>query len=496
MSGIASVFGADVSTQYDFSAMLSQLVHRGPDDTGVVQDNNWALGHQRLSIVDVAGGHQPMQAKPKQLYSICNGEIYNFRDLKSRHLSAYPFQSVADSEVLLPLFQQFGQDLVQHLDGMYSFVISDGEEWMAGRDRIGIKPLYYGTTGDDIFFASELKALVNCAERIYEFPEGHYYHSQSGLVPYYQLPETKTFEQDVDTIVADIQQTLAKSVQKRLMSDVPVGVFLSGGLDSSIIAALMKQQVSELHSFSVGLPQSPDLKAARLVAEHLGTIHHEYVYSEEEMQTVLSDVIYYLESYDPALVRSAIPCYIVSRLASEHVKVVLSGEGADELFAGYSYFADYDEPMALHREAIAILQGLHNLNLQRVDRMTMAHSLEGRVPFLDVDFIERCMRIDPQLKLYSNSGTEKWLLRKAFEDLLPQEIVWRDKMEFAQGCASSGVLENYAEAAIAPQVLAEAISQGLPVSSQEELFYYRIFNQHFPHPDAAKVIGRWDGTLH
>ena len=496
MCGIVSVFGSDVSAQYDFSSMLSQLIHRGPDDSGIIQAENWALGHQRLSIVDVAGGHQPMQAKPKQLYSICNGEIYNFQDLKSQHFSDYAFQTSADSEILLPLFQQFGKDLVQHLNGMYSFVISDGEEWLAGRDRIGIKPLYYGTAGDNIFFASELKALVNCAERIYEFPEGHYYHSQMGLVPYYQLPETSTFEKDVETIVADIREALDQSVQKRLMSDVPVGVFLSGGLDSSIVAALMKQHVSELHSFSVGLAQSPDLKAARLVAEHLGTVHHEYVYSEAEMQAVLSDVIYYLESYDPALVRSAIPCYIVSRLASAHVKVVLSGEGADELFAGYSYFADYDDSMALHQEAINILQGLHNLNLQRVDRMTMAHSLEGRVPFLDVDFIELCMRIDPHLKLYSTSGTEKWLLRKAFEDMLPQEIVWRDKMEFAQGCASSGVLENHAEVAISQQELAEAKSQGLPVSSQEELFYYRIFEQHFPHPDAAKVIGRWGGTLH
>ena len=496
MCGIASVFGSNVSTQYDFPSILSQIVHRGPDDNGVAQGDNWALGHQRLSIMDVAGGHQPMQANTKELYSVCNGEIYNFRELRSQHFSDYAFQTEADSEILLPLFQQFGENLVQHLEGMYSFVISDGEEWMAGRDSVGIKPLYYGTSGDTIFFASELKALVNCAERIYEFPNGHYYHSKAGLVPYYQMPEAVTYEQDIDTVIADIRRSLTKSVQKRLMSDVPVGVFLSGGLDSSIIAALMKQQVSELHSFSVGLPHSPDLKAARLVAEHLGTIHHEYVYTEAEMQAVLSDVIYYLESYDPALVRSAIPCYMVSRLASEHVKVVLSGEGADELFAGYSYFADYEDPAALHKEAIAILEGLHNLNLQRVDRMTMAHSLEGRVPFLDVDFIERCMRIDPKLKLQTADRNEKWLLRKAFEDLLPKEIVWRDKMEFAQGCASSGVLENHAEAEISQEVLAEAKAQGLPVSTQEELFYYRIFEKHFPHPDAAKVIGRWGGTLH
>ena len=496
MCGILSGFGPDVSTQYDFSSMLSSLVHRGPDDKGVIQDKNWALGHQRLSIMDVEGGHQPMQSSSKELYTICNGEIYNFRDLQSHHLSQYPFSTQADSEVLLPLFQSFGRELVHKLDGMYSFVISDGKEWIAGRDRIGIKPLYYATADDHIFFSSELKPLVSFAETIREVPNGHYYHSQAGLVPYYTFPEVTSFQQDVDAILPSIRQALSKSVQKRLMSDVPVGVFLSGGLDSSIIAALMKQHVSELHSFSVGLPGSPDLKSARLVAEQLGTIHHEYVYSEEEMQTVLSDVIYYLESYDPALVRSAIPCYIVSRLASEHVKVVLSGEGADELFAGYSYFENYDDARALHQESISILEGLHNLNLQRVDRMTMAHSLEGRVPFLDTEFIDLCLRIDPDLKLYSKFGIEKWLLRKAFEDLLPKEIVWRDKMEFAQGCASSGVLEQHAEAAISEQVLAEAQDKGLPVSTQEELFYYRIFHEHFPHPDAAKIMGRWGGTLH
>lgn len=496
MCGILSGFGPDVSTQYDFSSMLSSLVHRGPDDRGVVQDSNWALGHQRLSIMDVEGGHQPMQASSKALYSICNGEIYNFRDLQSRHCASYPFSTRADSEVLLPLFQTFGQQLIHQLDGMFSFVVSDGKEWLAGRDRIGIKPLYYATADDHIFFASELKPLVNCAEQIREFPNSHYYHSQAGLVAYYKLPEVTSFQQDLDVILPTMRQTLSRSVKKRLMSDVPVGVFLSGGLDSSIIAALMKQNVSQLHSFSVGLPHSPDLKAARLVAEHLGTIHHEYIYSEEEMQAVLSDVIYYLESYDPALVRSAIPCYIVSQLASQYVKVVLSGEGADELFAGYSYFADYDDSRALHQESVSILQGLHNINLQRVDRMTMAHSLEGRVPFLDTEFIELCLQIDPYLKLYSTFGIEKWLLRKAFEDLLPQEIVWRDKMEFAQGCASSGVLEQHAEALISKQILAEAQSQGLPVNTQEELFYYRIFHQHFPHPDAAQVIGRWAGALH
>ncbi|EAW47390.1 asparagine synthase B [Nodularia spumigena CS-584] len=496
MCGILGVFGASVTNSDDFQEMLSTLAHRGPDDIGVIAQDNFVLGHQRLSIVDVEGGHQPLCAAGQKLYGICNGEIYNFRELRAGLSQNYDFQSHVDSEILLPLYQKLGSKLTSSLDGMFSFVISDDQEFLAARDRIGIKPLYYGTTGENIYFSSEIKALVEHSDEIKEFPSGHYYHSTQGIKPYYQLPEAQTFITDLDTILEKIRQTLSQSVQKRLMSDVPVGVFLSGGLDSSIIAALMRQHIPNLHSFSVGLPNSPDLKAARLVAEHLGTIHHEYVYTEAEMSAVLPDVIYYLESFDPALVRSAIPCYIVSQLASKYVKVILSGEGADELFAGYSYFADYDDAIALHKESVTIIKGLHNLNLQRLDRMTMAHGLEGRVPFLDTDFIELSLSIDPTLKLYKTFGIEKWLLRQAFSDLLPQEIVWRDKMEFAQGCASSTVLEDHANSCITEQTLEEAQKKKFPVSSKEELFYYQIFRNHFTHPDAAALIGKWQGTLH
>ncbi|MDY7014986.1 MAG: asparagine synthase B [Cyanobacteriota bacterium] len=496
MCGILSIFGQELSDRYDFSTMLSTLTHRGPDDRGEASEENFILGHQRLSIVDVEGGHQPLRASDRKLHGICNGEIYNFQELRDRLCQDYTFQSRVDSEILLPLYQQFGAGLARHLDGMYSFVLSDGEDVFAARDRIGIKPLYYGTADNDLFFSSELKALVNQVEKIQEFPNGHYYHSKQGFQPYYHYPEEQSFITDLDTALEQIRQTLSKSVKKRLMSDVPVGVFLSGGLDSSIIAALMKDHIPQLHSFSVGLPHSPDLKAARLVAEHLGTIHHEYVYTEEEMLEVLPDVIYYLESYDPALVRSAIPCYMVSRLASQYVKVVLSGEGSDELYAGYSYFCDYDDSTALHRESVAILKGLHNLNLQRVDRMTMAHSIEGRVPFLDTDFIELSLRIDPSLKRHQPYGIEKWLLRKAFEDKLPQEIVWRDKMEFAQGCASSTILEDRANANTSEAEFTQARASGFPIGTKEELSYYRLFQSHFPHPDAASLIGKWQGTLH
>ncbi len=496
MCGILGVFGQSPTNKYNFEAMLSTLTHRGPDDTGIVRENNLTLGHQRLAIVDVAGAHQPFESPDSQLHGICNGEIYNYQELRARFESSYDFRTHGDSEVLLPLYQQFGSQLTNHLDGMFGFVVSEGQEFMAARDPIGIKPLYYGTKGDLKFFSSEIKALVQYTDEIQEFPQGHYYQSGAGFFPYYHLPEESSFISDGSEVLDKIRVSLAKSVHKRLMSDVPVGVFLSGGLDSSIIAALMAERLPQLHSFSVGLPHSPDLKAARKVAEHLGTIHHEYVYTESEMEAVLPDVIYYLESYDPALVRSAIPCYFVSRLASQYVKVVLSGEGADELFAGYSYFADYDDAIALHRESISILKGLHNLNLQRVDRMTMAHSLEGRVPFLDIEFIALCLSIDPTLKLHKTYGIEKWLLRKAFADKLPEVVVWRDKMEFAQGCASSTILEDRANSAISQAELDEARRQGFPISTKEELFYYQIFQRHFPHPDASNLIGKWQVTLH
>lgn len=496
MCGILGVFGENSTNQSDFEAMLSKLVHRGPDATGIVKENNLILGHQRLAILDLEGSHQPLRNQNRQLLGICNGEIYNYKQLRSRFDGSYAFATGGDSEVILPLYQELGVELTKHLDGMFSLVISDGKELMAARDPIGIKPLYYGRAGDCWFFSSEIKALVQDSDQIREFPNGHYYKSKEGFCPYYQIPEHGSFIENVEVVLARIRQSLSLSVKKRLISDVPVGVFLSGGLDSSIIAVLMAENLPRLHSFSVGLANSPDLKAAQKVAEHLGTIHHEYVYTEEEIEVILSDVIYYLESYDPALVRSAIPCYLVSRLASQYVKVVLCGEGADELFAGYSYFADYDDPIALHRESISILKGLHNLNLQRVDRMTMAHSLEGRVPFLDREFIELCLSIDPKLKLYKTYGIEKWLLREAFADKLPKEIVWRDKMEFAQGCASSTALAVRAARTISETELIQAKELGLPVKSKEELLYYRIFQHHFSHPDAANLIGRWQGNLH
>lgn len=496
MCGIVGFFGSNLPTDDKVTNILSTIVHRGRDDTGSIRQEKFVLGHNRLSIMDVDGGHQPLYDRENKIYTIANGEIYNYPQWCDRLKENYEFATSSDTEILLPLYQQFGSELPQKLDGMYSFILGNEQEFLVARDRLGIKPLYYIEDEENLVFASEIKALTSYEGEIREFPQGHYYHSTKGLQPYYSLRRTDSFLQDIDLILEKIRQGLSASVRKRLMSDVTVGVFLSGGLDSSIIAYLMRQNVEQLHSFSVGFTDSPDLKAARLVAEHLGTIHHEYVYTEAEMLEILPDVIYHLESYNASLIRSSIPCYIVSRLASQYVKVILTGEGADELFAGYSYLANYNDGETLHQELIFLIQGLHNLNLQRVDRMTMAHGVEGRVPFLDTDFLEMAMTIEPSLKLYQKFGIEKWLLRKAFEEYLPTEIVWRDKMEFAQGCASSTFLADHAEATISDQSFAEVQCRGEPISSKEELLYYRIFQKHFPHPNAISLVGKWDRTLH
>jgi asparagine synthase (glutamine-hydrolysing) len=281
------------------------------------------------------------------------------------------------------------------------------------------------------------------------------------------------------------------------MADVPLGVFLSGGLDSSMIAALVRRQITGLHSFAVGLDGSSDLLAARCAAAHLGTRHHERVYTPEELVHALPTVIAHLESYDPALIRSAVPCYFVSELTSQHVKVVLTGEGSDEAFAGYRYFTNIDDPAALHRECARLLLGLHNMNLQRVDRMTMAHGLEGRVPFLDVDFLTWAMGLDPAEKLHHSSRPEKWLLRRACEGLLPAEIAWRRKQEFAEGCGSEGVLKDHSEHAVTEADLARA-SEFFPVdtpTTKEALLYRRLFEEMFPGEAHRRTVGRWRGDV-
>lgn len=500
MCGIVAIFGQNASCWASgLDTMLGRLSHRGPDDRDTFIDSHVALGQARLSIIDVAGGRQPIFAEDGEKCIICNGEIYNHRDLRSMLAQQHRFSTQSDTEVILHLYEEDGVRSVAKLDGMFAFVIYDGKDILVARDPLGIKPLYYSQKDGCLFFASEMKALQGVADTIKEFPAAHYYSSKEGLVQYYYLPEIPQWADSVNEISGRLHDALHQAVAKRWMADVPVGCFLSGGLDSSLICAISKRNFDHLDTFSVGLEEeSPDLIYARKAAQFLGTNHHEYAYTREEVMEVLPDVIYHLESFAPALVRSAIPTYFVSRLAGEHVKVILTGEGSDEVFAGYHYFKRFTEKQDVHEEALRILNGLHNMNLQRVDRATMAHSIEGRVPFLDIDFVEYAMSINPELKLAGKGKRmEKWLLRQAFTGYLPDEIMLRPKMEFAAGCGSEELITNIVEDEISDAEFERERCEleGVNISSKEELCYFRIFRDFFGSDVDVAAIGRWEGGL-
>lgn len=503
MCGIVAIYGDNVSRWAShLDTMLDKLSHRGPDDEGTYVDSNVALGQRRLSIVDVAGGKQPIFSEDEQKCVICNGEIYNHRALRNE-LSQHYFCTDSDTEVIVHLFEEMGEEMVSRLDGMFAFVLYDGEDIFVARDPLGIKPLYQGEKDGCLFFASEIKALEGVVDSIQEFPPGHYYSSsvsvtkKGGLVQYYQLPEIEHWEDDTGRITEELHQRLSVAVQKRWMSDVPLGCFLSGGIDSSLICAVSKQHFEHLDTFSVGVEGATDLEYARKVANFLGTDHHEYVYSRDEVMKVLPDVIYHLESFDPPLVRSAIPTYFVSQLAKDYVKVILTGEGSDEVFAGYHYIERFTNEAEVYKESVRILTGLHNLNLQRVDRATMEWSIEGRVPFLDIDFVEYAMSIDPALKMVKKEKNkmEKWLLRQAFTGYLPDEVLWRTKMEFAAGCGSERLLMEVAEDEISDSEFDKARRkfEQIGISSKEELYYFRIFRSFFDTEGEVEAIGRWKG---
>lgn len=497
MCGIVAIYGDNAShwASQHLDTMLDKLTHRGPDDQGTYVDGNIALGQRRLSIIDVAGGRQPILAEDGQKCIICNGEIYNHLALRAG-LSEHRFHTNSDTEAVLHLFEEEEEKSVSRLDGMFAFVIYDGKDILVARDPLGIKPLYQGRRDGCLFFSSECKALEGVVDSIEEFPQGHYYSSRRGLVQYYNVPQTDHYERDVERISAVLRQKLTDAVQKRLMSDVPLGTFLSGGIDSSIIASVARKHFEKLNSFSVGMQGASDLIYARRVADFLGTDHHEYIYSQDEVMKVLPQVIYHLESFDPPLVRSAIPTYFVSRLAKDYVKVILTGEGSDEVFAGYHYFKQIDEEEALHMESIRILSGLHNINLQRVDRATMAHSIEGRVPFLDIDFVEYATSIDPTLKLAGDNRIEKWLLRKAFTGYLPDEVLWRAKVEFADGCGSAQLIAEFAENEISDAEFERQRrpSEHIQISSKEELYYFKLFQSFFSTEALSQTIGKWRGS--
>lgn len=495
MCGIAGIWGQ--TNPILVQSMIDQIAHRGPDAEGLYTCPNQSgnLGHRRLSIMDPIGGDQPIYGEVPTRAIIANGEIYNFPQLRSGLDQQNDFQTSSDSEAILKLYEERGVSAIEELDGMYAFAIADGEKLLVARDPIGIKPLYYGEIEGSWIFASELKAMSQGCQNVREFPPGSYYHSDKGFSSFYHVPDLYPDSNvNVDTLIAQVRQTLEESVIKRLMSDVPLGAFLSGGLDSSIIAAVAKQHKEQLHTFSVGIGECRDLEAARQVSAHLGTIHHEYIITPQEVIEKLPEIIYYLESFDQDLVRSAIPCYFTSRMAADYVKVILTGEGADELFAGYNYYKEIPNEDQLHQELRRSVSGLHNINLQRVDRMTMAHAIEGRVPFLDLKMIELSQQIPTNLKLFSEPKIEKWILRKAFEDMLPSEIVWRKKEQFDEGSGTVDMLETILSQTI-NEAQAHAYKQkfsDVSLRSKEECFYHNIFMDVFDNSQVVlSNVARW-----
>ena len=494
MCGIAGVWGkADVSL---VKKMMSLVSHRGPDAEGMFESLNGpgVLGHRRLSIMDPEGGDQPIYNESKKMAVIANGEIYNFPDLRSQLSKQHTFYTTSDSEAIVHLYEDHGASMVEHLDGMYAFAIADQGEFYAARDPIGIKPLYLGRINDSLIFASELKAFPSTCDIVREFPPGAFFHSAHGFSTFYTVPEILSRQAPVENYIKKIRETLESAVVKRLMSDVPLGAFLSGGLDSSIIAALARKHMDKLHTFSVGIEGSRDLEAARLVSRHLDTIHHEYILTVQEITEKLPEIIYYLESFDQDLVRSAIPCYFTSRLAADYVKVILTGEGADELFGGYSYYKEIGDKGYLHRELRRSVTSLHNINLQRVDRMTMAHSIEGRVPFLDLAMIRLGQLIPPEMKIMDSPPIEKWILRKAFQDLLPKEITWRIKEQFDEGSGTIDLLQHILTDRI-NETEARKHSTHYPeakLRSREECHYHRLFLDAYENPKAVfSNVARW-----
>lgn len=490
MCGIVAAQG--VSGPLVVQQMMSRMRHRGPDGEGVVQVGDTWLGHVRLAIVDLDLGAQPMVHPDGTVGVAFNGEIYNHRTLRRSLEPRIRFRTKCDTEVLIHLYAERREFLVSDLDGMFAFAMATPDGLLLARDPMGIKPLYFGCRGSEFLVASELKAFPRMDE-LSVLPAGHYCFA--GESPRrFSLPSAPMPlpELDVNQALDGVRERLEAAVVKRLMGDVPVGVFLSGGLDSSIIAALMRRHVPHLHSFAAGMEGAPDLEAARRMADFLGTDHHEIVYTPDEAIAVLPEVVAALESFDAPLVRSAVPCWFVSKRASEHVKVVLTGEGADELFAGYAYLGRLGGSEALRRELDGILDRLQDTNLQRTDRMTMAHGLEGRVPFLDLDLVRYACSLPLSLLEPRNDRPEKWLLREAFRDLLPADIANRTKLKFSEGTGSSDMLAAHAARLVPTERFLQdrRILDSLVLRSPEELLYWDLWQEAMGPWVPPLLVGR------
>jgi asparagine synthase (glutamine-hydrolysing) len=515
MCGIVGVFDLKKKAEDLRSQALDmsrRQRHRGPDWSGIFMCDKAILVHERLSIVDPASGKQPLFSGDGKLSLAVNGEIYNHRDLKKTLHSPYEFQTESDCEVILALYKEKGVGFLEELNGIFAFALYDSEadSYFIARDHMGIIPLYMGWDQWGSFYvASELKALVGVCTKIREFLPGHYLYSKEGELKKWYAREWVDFEnvKNNDTDINAIKKALEEAVHRQLMSDVPYGVLLSGGLDSSIISAIAKKYAArrvesgdlkdawwpQLHSFAVGLKDSTDLKAARKVADHIGTVHHEVHFTIQEGLDAIRDVIYHIETYDVTTIRASTPMYLLARvIKSMGVKMVLTGEGSDELFGGYLYFHKAPDAKALHEETVRKLGKLHLYDCLRANKSLAAWGVEGRVPFLDKEFMDVAMRVNPKDKMSGNGRMEKWLLRKAFEDYLPAEVAWRQKEQFSDGVGYSWIdtLKEMTSNQVSDEQLKNAAFR-FPVNtprSKEEYFYRSIFSELFPGDEAARCV--------
>ena len=515
MCGIVSIFNIRQQSpelRQKALKMSQKIRHRGPDWSGIYCGRTAILAHERLSIVDPESGRQPLFSTDRKQILAVNGEIYNHQDIRRQYQGKYEFQTGSDCEVILALYRNKGIHFLEELSGIFAFALYDEEQdaFLVARDQMGVIPLYIGFDSDGkVYVASELKALEGQCERYEPFLPGHYYWSKEpGMKRWYQRD---WFEYDAvkdnPASSEDIRQALRQAVKKQMMSDVPYGVLLSGGLDSSVISAITENFAEHrieddsqskawwprLHSFAVGLKGAPDLAKARRVAEHIGTVHHEINYTIQEGLDAIRDVIYFIETYDVTTVRASTPMYLLARvIKSMGIKMVLSGEGADEIFGGYLYFHKAPSAEEFHKETVRKLSKLHLYDCLRANKSLAAWGVEGRVPFLDKEFLDVAMRTNPEAKMCPGTTMEKRIVREAFSDMLPQEIVWRQKEQFSDGVGYSWIdtLKKITSEQVSDEQMAHA-AERFPINTplcKEEYYYRSIFEEHFPSESAARSV--------
>ncbi|WP_299584176.1 asparagine synthase B [uncultured Sunxiuqinia sp.] len=515
MCGIVGVFDLKTDAQELRPQVLEQskkLRHRGPDWSGIYCGDKAIIAHERLSIVDPESGGQPLYSEDRKLILGVNGEIYNHREIREQTKATYAYQTGSDCEVILALYKQKGVDFLDDLNGIFAFALYDEENdaYLIGRDHIGIIPLYMGWDKSGNFYVgSELKSLEGVCSKIQEFPPASYLYSKDGEINRWWSRDWMDYEnvKDNKASVSDLKKAMEDAVHRQLMSDVPYGVLLSGGLDSSVTSALAKKYAAkriedgdqkdawwpQLHSFVIGLDGSPDLAAARKVADHIGTIHHEIHYTIQEGLDAIRDVIYHIETYDVTTIRASTPMYMLARvIKSMGIKMVLTGEGADEIFGGYLYFHKAPNAKEFHEETLRKLNKLNLYDCLRANKSLAAWGVEGRVPFLDKEFIDVAMRLNPEAKMAGNGRMEKWVVRKAFEDLLPESVAWRQKEQFSDGVGYGWIdtLKQIAKEQVSDEMMTHANFR-FPINtprSKEEYLYRSIFEEHFPSDAAAACV--------